>query len=119
MQAVAPHTLSELELAILRKAAQRCGSDKITRQVGLVFLRDRKFTGVGVYVNLALENRHPEDAAPEVNRPIDGLLIKSEALCMHSADSIVWTDDDGYLECIEILGYGDGEYPGGDYDASC
>jgi hypothetical protein len=115
MRALANETLSELEIAILQKAASRVGSPELLRQSRAANLKNREFTGVGVFVNLDLKDRRIEDARPDIRNPIDGLIIASDALPLGSADSLVWLDDEGYLSLIEIVG--NGGYPDSDYEA--
>lgn len=116
MRALAEDRLSELELAILRKAVQRTGSVELYRQLNLARLRDRQHFGVGLDVGISLEERRAEDARPDLNSPINGLLIQSAVLPNGgSADSLVWLDHEGFLDSIEILG--NGGYPDCDYEA--
>lgn len=115
MRALADETLSEWEIAILQKAASRVGSPELMRQSRAATWKNREFTGVGVYVDLDLQDRRIEDARPDITNPIDGLIIVSDALPLGSADSLVWLDDEGYLSLIEIVG--NGGYPDSDYEA--
>lgn len=115
MRALAQDKLSELEIAILQKAASRVASSELLRQSRATNLINREFTGVGVFVNLDLKERRAEDARPDIKSPIDGLIITSEDLPNGSADSLVWLDDDGFLSQIEIVG--NGGYTESDYEA--
>lgn len=115
MRALADRMLSELEIAILQKAATRVGSAELLRQSRVAKLKQREFTGVGVFIDIDLKERRIEDARPDMRSPIDGLIIVSEALPLGSADLLVWLDNEGYISLIEIVG--NGGYPDSDYEA--
>ncbi len=115
MRALADTMLSELEIAILQRAATRVGSAELLRQSRVAKLKHREFTGVGVFIDIDLKERRIEDARPDMRNPIDGLIIVSEALPLGSADSLVWLDNEGYISLIEIVG--NGGYPDSDYEA--
>ncbi len=98
-------TLTALERDILAHIARRVGDPALDAQIRAATVRDRDFTGVGLYTSFTLRDQASLARLSSRDSPLHGPSIESPIL-EHGACSLLWQKD-GYLDCIEIAASGD------------
>ena len=108
--------LTGIESDILRYCAESHDCPELVRQVQDAQAGAREHTGVGLYTKLTLPHRGSLAPIQPRRSPIIGPTIESPSL-EFGASSLVWCDDDGYIDCIEIAAFGN-HYPDSEFEYS-
>jgi len=96
-----------LERGVLDWVAEHAHLESLRSQIGECNPTDRELTGVGSFTRLSVPRDLAEFRIEKAISPIYGPEISGLPESPDSASSLVFVDDDGHIEMLEICAHGD------------
>lgn len=98
---------TELERALIDWISTRTNDPRLQRQFSSCRPVQRKLTGVGSFTQLVTSHRGPGLELNPSDSPVDGPWIHDCESIPHGGSALVFLDEFGYIDTLEIASNGD------------
>lgn len=96
-----------LEKAVLDWFATRSNVDGLASQIAVCQAQHRELTGVGSFTTLELHQGAPRVDPVLHDGPVEGPIIEETKAIPLGGGSLLWLDEGGFIDMLEIYAFGD------------